>query len=143
MTEHKYTDEEIIRALKCFVAEECPNCDECPFDECCYDCTNKMLNNALDLINRQRAEIERLITLNSQLETDVINANMNLQHITYEFDLLEQEKSVVRAEAIKGFADKLISKSHAMQRLSNGAIYRAVTDGQIEKIAKEMIGETK
>lgn len=57
MTEHKYTDEEVIKALECCVAEGYPTCDECPFDGCCCDGTNKMLNNALALINRQKAEV--------------------------------------------------------------------------------------
>lgn len=57
MTEHKFTDEEVIKALECCVAEGCPACDECPFDGVCCDGTNKMLNNALDLINRQKAEV--------------------------------------------------------------------------------------
>ncbi len=54
MTEHKYTDEEVIKAFEC-----CANtleCRKCPFigeDNCTY----RNINHVLDLINRQKAEI--------------------------------------------------------------------------------------
>lgn len=32
-----------------------------------------------------KSEVERLTDLNNQLESDIINANMNLEHITKEF----------------------------------------------------------
>ena len=118
---------EIIKALECCIEVEC---DECPFDEQ-TSCIGYVKQGAIDLINRQKAEIkdwetqfrfldveccrlekqteeqqaeiERLRDLNNVLETDNINANMNLEHIQYEFDLLKQEKSVVKSEAIKEF----------------------------------------
>ena len=67
------------------------------------------LEHSIDEINRQKATIERLKELIDVLETDNINANMNLEHIQYEFDLLNQEKSAVIAEAIKEFAKRLKS----------------------------------
>lgn len=86
------TDNEIIKALEC-----------CPLD----DIGGCRKIDALSLINRQKTEIERLKDLNAVLETDNFNANMNLEHIQYEFDLLKQEKSVVIVEAIKEFAARL------------------------------------
>lgn len=56
MTEHKFTDEEIIRALECCANGEC---DECIYYDC-SPCKEYLNNAALDLINRQKAEIERL-----------------------------------------------------------------------------------
>lgn len=61
MTEHKFTDEEIIRALQ--VCVDNSSCKECPINPNHGNygyCTNLALTYALDLINRQRAEIERL-----------------------------------------------------------------------------------
>ena len=52
-----------------------------------------VIENTLSLINRQKAEIERLRVKNSELE--------------YDLDLFKQEKRVVQAEAIKEFADLL------------------------------------
>ena len=55
------TDNEIIKALECCSKqyacnEECPLCD---IDNIAY-CIPTLLGNTLDLINRQKAEIERL-----------------------------------------------------------------------------------
>ena len=65
MTDKKFTDEKIIKALMCHFNEEL---DEEPFR--CVDCplyndtspsrTEALKSYALDLINRQKAEIERL-----------------------------------------------------------------------------------
>lgn len=50
------TDNEIIKALEC-----CMNaCKECPFKKYGEECAAKLNKCALDLINRQKAEIERL-----------------------------------------------------------------------------------
>ena len=69
-----------------------------------------MICGIRDIINRQNVETERLRDLNNVLETDVVNANMNLEHIQYEFDLLNQEKSVVIAEAYKEFVKRFKKK---------------------------------
>lgn len=57
MTEHKFTDEEVIKALECCQGEGCADCPMigCPTNNCVWDA-----GFALDLINRQKAEIERL-----------------------------------------------------------------------------------
>ena len=46
------TYEQIIKALECCRDN---NCNECPIE----GCTDNIFRNALDLINRQRAEIEQ------------------------------------------------------------------------------------
>ena len=51
------TDEQIIKALECCIGQE-GNCDECPQHS--RDCVDDLLKTALDLINRQKAEIERV-----------------------------------------------------------------------------------
>ena len=57
------TDNEIIKALEC-CANSCDNgfakCDECPRFAESEGCTLRSMKDALDLINRQKAEIERL-----------------------------------------------------------------------------------
>lgn len=59
MTEHKYTYEEVIRALEwCCQSESCEYCqyrEKTNKDDIC-----PIKSDALDLINRQKAEIERL-----------------------------------------------------------------------------------
>lgn len=55
-------DKEIVKALEC-CKEEIPFCTICP----CFEwnnendfCREDLMQNALDLINRQQAEVERL-----------------------------------------------------------------------------------
>lgn len=56
------TDNEIIKALECCIFDDVKECDNCPY----YDketeiyCVNDLLKDALNLINRQKAEIESL-----------------------------------------------------------------------------------
>ena len=54
------TNNEIIKALEC-CADGTFRCDECCYEHLKFnECTPLILNDALDLINRQKAEIERL-----------------------------------------------------------------------------------
>lgn len=55
MTEHKFTDEEIIKALECCGEIDRVACDSCSFDKEC-DCVVELAKRSLDLINRQKAE---------------------------------------------------------------------------------------
>ena len=58
------TDDEIIKALEC-CSKGFGNCDGCPYDDDNADCVTLkgetlMMKDVIDLINRQKAEIERL-----------------------------------------------------------------------------------
>jgi hypothetical protein len=55
-------DEEIIKALEiCAEESDCENCRECTgYVSYGSDCLGEYIRNALDLINHQKAEIERL-----------------------------------------------------------------------------------
>lgn len=57
MTNHKFTDDEVIKALEC--CSGISLCVGCPYMEI-EDCAKRNTIDALALINRQRAEIERL-----------------------------------------------------------------------------------
>lgn len=61
MTEHKFTDEEVINSLKiCANNGECKECAINPHKGNYGFCTSLAINAALDLINRQKEEIERM-----------------------------------------------------------------------------------
>ena len=51
-------DKEIIKALECCCGTAHDSCRDCPYDD--IGCEDKLEKDALDLINRQKAEIERL-----------------------------------------------------------------------------------
>lgn len=58
------TDEQIIKALECCsVDNHIGVCKDCPFTEVCDEDEQALQKHALDLINRQKAEAERLHTL--------------------------------------------------------------------------------
>ena len=70
MTEHKFTDEEIIRALEhCVYTERGYKCRECVN---VTGCKPWLLREALDLINRQKAEIERLLQITQQPQAEAV-----------------------------------------------------------------------
>ena len=59
------TDNEIIKALECCRSENGNDCENCQYTKVVYrqgegGCTNRLMQDALNLINRQKAEIERL-----------------------------------------------------------------------------------
>ena len=63
MTENKFTDTEIVKALEGCI--ECNNrqvayCDGCLLERTYPECDGEIERLCLDLINRQKAEIERL-----------------------------------------------------------------------------------
>lgn len=73
MTDQKITDDEIIKALElCSKLDlSFEECNKCPYKGECGTKDGNMPADALALINRQKAEITRLITSNSQLEARV------------------------------------------------------------------------
>ena len=53
------TDNEIIKALECCTDESYENCNECPYSTDTLSCERlKLLEDSLELINRQKAEID-------------------------------------------------------------------------------------
>lgn len=93
-------NEKIVKALGlCFNINHNAgfNCCECPYrssNQCSFD----LYNDTVDLINSQRAEIDRLTDRNKRLGEGVDW-------------LLNNENGIelIRAEAIKEFAEKLIT----------------------------------
>ena len=114
MTDKKCTDEEIIKSLEC-----CKNC-------CCKQCDEEPdFQEAINLINHQKTEIERLKDYNSNL----IDANTALSK-----EILE-----IKAEAYKEFAEKL--KVAAISCSIGGRYYKIFTIRDIDNLLKEMVGE--
>lgn len=89
MTKHKFTDEEIKKALECCWTTN--TCEGCPriVEANCLICLER---DALDLINRYEAEIERLQKANERFEK--------------EFDSYYAR---VKSEAIKEFENLIIN----------------------------------
>lgn len=126
------TDNEIIKALECCTGQldEGLDCTVCPFMNTDNCMRNELL--ALDLIKRQKAEIERLNKENRILSE---NADTAFQDGLNEAQDLyrEQVKSEVSAEAIKEFAERL--------KAEVGCFGKHITDGDIDSFVKEMVGD--
>lgn len=98
MTDKKYTDEEIKKALECCRTLDAEACEECPAES---DCLHIDLNElALDLINRQQAEIERL-----QKAGEEAVSCFNRMNSLYTIKCMELK--VAEAQAIKEFAESI------------------------------------
>lgn len=91
------TDNEIKKALECCSIEH--KCNGCPAVGIGAFCVNGIIKQAYDLINRQKAKIEALQMDNEQLQSDVANANMNLEHMTAEIEKLQEQVNLWQEEA--------------------------------------------
>ena len=102
----KPTDNEIVKTLECCKKatnyEDCKNCYyvKCTNPRGCY---RELLNDVLDLINRQKEEIERL---EKNLETET----NHITRLENQIERLLQRLKTAKAEAYKEFAERLMKK---------------------------------
>ncbi len=90
MPDKKLTDSEIIKALECCVGDkDGKNCFDCPLWEI-DGCQEQLLLDALDIINRQKAENERLTTAHPKT-----------------IESIKKMRDKAKAEAYKEFAERL------------------------------------
>lgn len=146
MTDKKFTDEEIKSSLEVIATTR--NCNECKIRNCKWgtcNCSQITANAALDLINRQKAEIEAIKdekAMAFKLSEEQINEVKE-----YVLKSVEYNEREIKAEAYKEFAEK-IKKSikenvdEAWHRDDGNGIYDAeyVLD-DIDNLLKEMVGE--
>ena len=112
------TDEQIIKALECVIGNGV-NCSECeyqkvlPFPSCRRMCAK----NALDLINRQKAEKERLEDENYTLKNKIEIRDNLIEQLGSDIDIkyntiytMREKLKNLKSEAIKEFAERLKEK---------------------------------
>ena len=129
------TDNEIIKYMQCVIGNEV-NCSECEYQKALPfpSCRRMCAKNALDLITRQQAEIERLKECPKCVyEYDGEVMEYCVQGACPNFKTVEQIKS----EAVKEFAERLKEKS--FQSFGNYGITRDVVEVcDIDNLIKEM-----
>lgn len=108
------TDREIIKALEYCTNESDGECKECEYEKYYPRCVPKLLEDALDIINCQKAEIERLTK-------ETMNMAINIE--------------TCQTEAIKKFAKKLKERQ---VRICD--CFEGVSIIDIDKLAKETEG---
>ena len=143
------TDKEIIKALEIctFNNRSCGDCLYKPETEDEAICMDRLLKDALDLINRQQAEIERLKKCNEEWRQELIQdrkeyfANVKKYRDAIaeknEKMFLEAEAQI-RPEAIKEFAEKLEHKLADNGDMTMAMWLSVVTD--MHDLVKEMVG---
>ena len=158
------TDNEIIKALEyCPKATTLGDCEklECPAlrkEGCYYACfgediyENELMKDALSVINRQKAKIEALQMDNEQLQSDIVNANMNAEHALAEIERLQFEcgrlerhtkmHDEIITDAIKEFAERLKEKL-VEESYDDCQFFKVVGESEIDSLVKEMVGEDK
>lgn len=124
MTNKKITDEEIKSSLEVIATTR--NCNECKIRNCKWgtcNCSQITANAALDLINRQKAEIEKL------KGSTIVSNIMESQRI----------KREAKAEAYKEFAERLNEEAQIADCFDS---YNMVVGTHfIDNLLKEMVGE--
>ena len=135
------TDNEIIKAFECCIEDKdcahCPSIKEMPY------CSNDIMVGALNLIKRQRAEIERLKSANDEKFSQWnILAEKTKQHYA---DLYNEAKDILKSEAIKEFAEKLKNKIKTECNPYGKPTFDYDTSiaimRYIDNLVKEMVGE--
>ena len=133
-------EKETIRGLECCTDESYENCNECPYSIDTVSCERmKLLEDSLDLINRLKAEIERLESANDEKfrQWDML-AEKTKQHYA---DLYNEAKDILKAEAYKEFAERLNEKAQIADCFDS---YNMVVGTHfIDNLLKEMVGEEK
>lgn len=134
MTDNKYIDEDIISSLE--VIATTSNCNECKIRNCKWgtcNCSQITANAALELINRQKSEIERL---RAKVETRT-QEKLALGRIYTQ--KLKTVKYETYYEAYKEFAEKIRECCDLNNDLSTDAWLSVTAD--IDCVLKEMSGE--
>ena len=113
------TDEQIIKALECCSKDDI-DCEQCPANGLCDNDDYCFTGATLDLINSQKAEIERL------------QKAIEVQDI-----MIEQQDYKIKSakiEAIKEYKEKVKAI------LMNKGIYPVVVKNALDEAEKEMKG---
>ena len=97
----KLIDNEIVKALECFMHKVKEKCDLCDYknSEVCDICICNFYKKALDLINRLQAENERL-------EED----SKRLKKVQMQLDDMCKMHHVIKSEARKEFAERVCTE---------------------------------
>lgn len=126
MSDRKFTDDEVIKALECCTKAGMINCRACPYEASCNMGESKMQAHALALINRQKAEIERL---NGCVKTEE-------EVRTIAKAVIDVGVAIAKAEAIKEFAERLKEKAEYFE--DEDYYFYYVTPEDIDNLVKEM-----
>lgn len=140
MADKKLTDKDVIEGLeRCISTTTDKACAGCPFNkQNLCDIDQWVLERyALDLIKRQKSEIERLKSANDEKfrQWDMLAEKTK----THYANLYNEAKDKLKAEAYKEFAERL--KQSTVMAIMGNKIYAVATSKGVDNLLKEMVGE--
>lgn len=100
------TDNEIMQALKCCSVFDCDSCPLCSYGDTSVVCSGYLYGEIIDLINRQRAEIERLKEENKKLNLMVESIDDYMNPLPFKTDF-DNAIETAKSEAVKEFVERL------------------------------------
>lgn len=122
------TEDEIIKALECCDFVDIKACEECPLYRS-FDCRFIIIDKSLDLINRQKAEIERL------------KSYKKTSHYWYKkCNELVYELQTTKSEAIKEFAERLKYRAYKtrIKNMETEKVLYYMDEFKLDNLVKEM-----
>ena len=138
MSERKYTDEEIIKALEC--CWKTKGCLDCPYIET-DGCIIESVRDTLKLINRQKADVDKLQEVNADLNESLRLAAEANKDLNAEIERLKKYNTDVAFkhynDGIREFAERVINLIYSADDIN------PVTEWQIDNLVAEMTEETK
>lgn len=136
----KLTDEEITKALECCGKEY--SCERCILNTWLNkkrDCVGIILGDALDLINRQKEEIEILKKkANTPFAKVTFDENKLKKIVSDVAKNIEFNLNLIKSEVIKEFAERLKGKCYEDFQETYEMLSPYVTDDDIDDLVKEM-----
>lgn len=113
------TDEQIIKALECCADDSVIRCEECPYVVSIFSCRLMQLKkDAFDLINRYKAEIEKLNTVNADMHESLRLACERNKDLQAEIERLQRLGASAARKAVDE-RKKLLDAKAEIERLTN------------------------
>ena len=144
----KLTDIEIKKALnQCACSET--NCYGCPYWDA-SNCSDRLCMDALDLINRLQAEIERLQKENNEILKvakhfkEEYEKVLNHYFIDTEIRGTGTPLQTAKAEAYKECIEKVKEKSCKLNMCHNNIVVKTdyqISGNALDNLSKELVGE--
>ena len=143
---NKLTDAEIVKALE-MCNDKKGKCTDCPIYQHSARCISVLVENAFDLINRQKAEIERYkkvvgeLTISEDGESAILLDDHTTEYIKKDLHkiFMTMARKQSRAEAIKEFAERL--KTETFLAKAKGSVEHVLWIDEIDNLVKEMVGD--
>lgn len=156
---NKLTDSEIKKALECCLETSGVNCGKCPYcDNCVTDeNTSLMMTDALDLINRLKEKIEKLLyrnarldVENNELQLEIKSCNAEIERLKNTLDdildrqaiLVERSEKYAKAEAYKEAFEKVKEELKNIAKIDwQGGYYYLIGEAFFDNLLNELVGD--